>query len=406
MIYDRVKTRSNSPLTTEGSYSDNVYGTLTFTSTMEMPDNYTYGVSIPNFHKRKAAGQLLPHTDFSQFQLDKVNFEPVSARTERGSTKWWVSGYFPNRTTPVIYHAADTSRSSDLVQSAAAAISSSGFDAMTAIAELSSLARMLKSVGDRALKLVTKRGKKSDNDRYLSPQQIHQAWLEGRYGWRILAYDIRDLHEALTEYDSSRKIWSERQGFSYTDVSHGTNAVPFANVGVYGYLQSTWTAETTHSIRGAVSALASPGRFYNDPLQTGWELLPFSFVLDWAVQVGQALQAHRLVRIAKGISASAGYKSTTVYREISSGLVGLPYNMKVIENPSGLFEYQCTRTFRTPTSVPTKPILSSDFADPLWLVDLQALYRARAIAKGGQLKRVAKAYNRRLEQANLALDVD
>lgn len=372
-IFDRVKVTKNAPVTFPGNWKDYSGADIHWTAEMPVPDTVTRGVTTPGYFQKKKRGDLLPHTDFSQFEVLEYSYTPVHWRVSRPGRPqdfWEVSGDQHIADLPfTLGHAADSSGGSAEVQRAAAAITGAGFDALTSLAELRQTTNMLNGVSKRVGKLLTHKG------RVRTAKELYSAWLEGRYGWRILAMEIRDLNDAIQEFDARRTIWTERSGYSYTDTSFEQGSRPvFDAVGRHYY---DIHVTTSHSIRGSVAAKVKPARFQTNPLLTGWELVPFSFVLDWAIQVGDAIQALELVNAADGTTASVGVYSLTnveVTHTDSSGGWG-----SIDKLEKGSCNLKFASTTRTPTSIPIQPKLSPRRLRPDQALDLTALYKARAV---------------------------
>lgn len=114
--------------------------------------------------------------------------------------------------------------------------------------------------------------------------QAAGLWLEYHFGWEPLIKDIHDAVEVLQGPLPSRlvKSSSSNQG---TDV-FGNNA-PTSN-----QRHITWTTkwrlqgrlEVTNPNLGAASAMG-----LINPLSLAWEVVPFSFVVDWFLPVGNFL---------------------------------------------------------------------------------------------------------------------
>jgi hypothetical protein len=124
-----------------------------------------------------------------------------------------------------------------------------------------------------------------------------------------------------------------------------------------------------------VAALIKPAQFIVDPLQTAWELTPYSFVLDWVLNVGDALAATKLKYLASAYTASQGAKSVTtrtatVVAEKRVGYVHMAY----IERYSGLF----TKVTRYPTGISMQPSFTGRELSSDLVLDL------RALVKGGK----------------------
>lgn len=129
-------------------------------------------------------------------------------------------------------------------------------------------------------------------------------WLELQYGWLPLLNDAKNGAEFLSHHLS----------------------VPLQNVvraSVYraGTVSNSWAADTTSvdgicytrkSIKALirerdVAALAG----LQDPLSVAWELLPYSFVIDWFIPIGNYLSARGLTQSLSGTFVT----STKVFGE-------------------------------------------------------------------------------------------
>jgi len=116
-------------------------------------------------------------------------------------------------------------------------------------------------------------------------------WLEFRYGWRPLYGEIQNISKAL---DRSRKPG--------TSASHGVNVQDptIISSNHYGSLYGkTYNIDADIEIKSNVvksgftylldteSLLADRlGFHFQSLLSTGWELIPFSFIIDWFVDLG------------------------------------------------------------------------------------------------------------------------
>jgi len=119
-------------------------------------------------------------------------------------------------------------------------------------------------------------------------------WLEYHFGWEPLIHDIYDavevINNPLKTYDlakgraTSKDEWIEREG------SHGG---PFSS-----FRDTLW--QVTHSVQqGAAVKAITNGTTHSldqfgllNPLTIAWELVPFSFVIDWFANVGQVLASY------------------------------------------------------------------------------------------------------------------
>lgn len=132
------------------------------------------------------------------------------------------------------------------------------------------------------------RGKQSAAEFMLA---FSNAWLETRYGWRILAYDIEAAQEA---YQTLNRTSPNFRGSS-SDTSSETTFTPWFNPGTYSGLECwfRWQVTTEKRIRafcGGVHNIDIPVSV--DPIVTAYELIPYSFVADWFLNIGANLQAY------------------------------------------------------------------------------------------------------------------
>jgi len=344
--------------------------------------SYFTGTDTPNFYRRKRAGELIPHTSFDQTDLSAVmvgeHYHSVLANT---SENW----YTANNREPEIHRkpfvsngslssihsylpVADTSYAQAFVQSAAARIYSKGWDALTFAGELPSLRRMFTKTSRKMVNLA----------RGHSSKRILELWLEGRYGWRTLAYDVRDLNDAIQNWDESRKIFTERAGTTYSSSSSIVHSKSKRNATYEYYEQFT----TRVSVRGAVAGKIRPARFVVDPIKTGWELVPYSFVVDWVLSVGHALDAYRFVKAASAHTASIGTKRTLKYecslQNAVIGPVSKSDDYEIYNRTPGKHLVELVVVSRNPTSISYKPQFTGRLLTGDLGLDLIALSRTRA----------------------------
>lgn len=118
------------------------------------------------------------------------------------------------------------------------------------------------------------------------------AWLQMQYGWRPLLSDVYGSCEQLAKASRPQRdiIRLRKQGsvsrasFSDTGNTGGTGIMRHAD-SRYDVSVSVRYRVTSPSLQG----MASVGMM--NPASLAWELLPFSFVVDWFVPVGNYLEA-------------------------------------------------------------------------------------------------------------------
>lgn len=324
-------------------------------------ESWMYGEDIPNFHARVKAGELLPMTGFRKYTREtktwgyedlikdgfqyyytpSVPFGEIYIRTYSTTLESLIPPY----------------EFQQLVTACAAKIQNSGFDALTFLAELKKTWNMFSNMAYRFVNLA--RGK--------PPNVSLNEWLEGRYGWRPFLHDMADLSDALMKLDKDKRTrLSERVG----NTARWTRNVTIAQ-GTGGFYQYNYTAldEIECSVRASIAADIDVQAFAFDPIRTAWELVPYSFVIDWFINVGQSLAAAEFLYGAKQSTASFGYK-ITMNRTVTGVLTPLT-GVTFLNVAAGGFE-KSTLERRTPTSVSVYPSINVNL-DKLKIFDLLAL---------------------------------
>jgi hypothetical protein len=242
------------------------------------------------------------------------------------------------------------------VQEAAAKIYSSGHDTLTFLAELADVRHLFVSAAKTMLKLKVPDNywKFIKNTRRLkSWKDMSNEWLSARYGWRTLLYDIEDLNKAIRRINAERRTrFSERAGNKTSTTNQETNLHEYAHF----YLREIVQDKISVSLRGSVTADAWIPEFQFNPLVTGWELIPLSFVLDWFITVGKAISAVSFLALESQYAASCGYRIEIV-RDLET----------FIEDTKPTFcdgemqqtgHSEASLEVRTPCSVPALPHLT------------------------------------------------
>lgn len=146
-----------------------------------------------------------------------------------------------------------------------------------------------------------------------SPQNLSSWWLEFRYGWTPLLKDIYGACELIADTYRSQKPNFVK---CYDKQKTGWNAYKLFDASTQGgieYLDATYNEKTTVQIAFVESSpliqqMSNVG--LTNPALLAWELLPYSFVLDWFVPVGSYLGN---LDATSGLTFKSG-TSTTVKR--------------------------------------------------------------------------------------------
>lgn len=116
-----------------------------------------------------------------------------------------------------------------------------------------------------------------------------QKWLELQYGWKPLLSDVYGSCSALSKRKSDDWLVTAKAKASVT----GSRTVQFDGLGA-GTMVARWEDSVFVRIDAlpqdvAKITLVSLG--ITNPLLIGWELVPFSFVVDWFAPVGGYLES-------------------------------------------------------------------------------------------------------------------
>jgi len=366
-----VKTTPRKEVTVSSQYTNNISGSSSNeTIVRSFEESGMYGENIRNFHKRRKAGELLPHTDFFQYEMEGSATRTESVvRVSDGKTVSWSNGaFYPTSRWSIPDHAPldsawapDPGLLASLLKDVTGTINNGGVNVGNILGELGRTASMVKNIGNLAERLTS--GKSS--------KDIANLYLEGRYGWTPLIRDIRDLIDALQRIDEKDETRvSQRSGYSVREAvapsyEVSTNASYFT--GEWGYDDDI---EISH--RASVTADIQVQLFRINPFVTAWEVLPFSFVIDWLLDVGSSIEAASFLFTNKQYAASVGYNiqlTRTPFHSVSfkSGYTG-------VSSVSG--ESSLLMQRRIPSSVSISPRFRPRIR-PLNVLDSLALVRQR-----------------------------
>jgi hypothetical protein len=158
--------------------------------------------------------------------------------------------------------------------------------------------------------------------------QLASHWLAYTYGWTPLLSDAVGLVELASQQLSGYRAKKPRFtvkamralfGPVKYSVADGFSLFATGNVSFTGRQTLRGRAGLLLEVVFQDSALASQlGMGVTDPLLTVWELVPFSFVFDWFIGVGQWLESASALQ---GFDVKAGYTSWEHY---TTDVVGYP----------------------------------------------------------------------------------
>jgi len=140
----------------------------------------------------------------------------------------------------------------------------------------------------------------------LSGKFAADVWLQFQYGWKPLYKQIASYME-LSQEKMDRPLYLHGKS---TQVGSATQTFEQS----FGKIESTGAyrsrVKTHYCAKISDSFLANANRFgVLNPATVVWELVPYSFVVDWFVPVGNYLEA---LSATAGLDFVWGYESTTL----------------------------------------------------------------------------------------------
>lgn len=293
------------------SSSGTYVNTTTTTPLTAWSKRTAVGWDTPGWRKMKNEGYILPFTPWAQFRSEGSTtefFREWCASPTSKRNKW-----IDNRLGGEILAAHDAVTLMGLVtpfdlqylvQKAASGIYTSGWDAATFLAEITQLRRMLTGIGksfEKLLDLFDPRRTGSNADQITT---VANLWLQGRYGWRTLKYDIQDLAGVIASVNERRTRYRQASGMNVSG-NYNTYTTSTSSGITSGFSTDiSWTG----NLRGTVVADIDVPDLQFNPITTAWEVVRLSFVVDWLLNVGQALEASSFLLMAKDYKAGQGYK--------------------------------------------------------------------------------------------------
>lgn len=146
--------------------------------------------------------------------------------------------------------------------------------------------------------------------------QLASHWLAYKYGWTPLLSDAVGMVELVSQQVSGYRARKPRFTVKASRRLSGPLKFTVTNgFSLFGAGSTSFSGRQTLKANAGLllevvfqdSALASQlGLGVTDPILTAWELVPFSFVFDWFVGVGQWLESASALQ---GFAVKAGYTS-------------------------------------------------------------------------------------------------
>lgn len=126
--------------------------------------------------------------------------------------------------------------------------------------------------------------------------RVPDSWLELQYGWVPLLSDVRDGYNLLRKYDETGNT-VRLQFTGYVEVEENLNSSVSvgANPGVTlvsGTFRKTYVSYVSlHYVIDNVEAVKFAHTDLANPVLLAWNLVPYSFVVDWFLPISQYVQS-------------------------------------------------------------------------------------------------------------------
>lgn len=163
-----------------------------------------------------------------------------------------------------------------------------------------------------------------------NPKNAHNLWLEYSYGWIPLVSDVYDVLEFQKKNAPTARIRKKMR-------SGQNNSYEASQPDFHCEIRTTHDIRTQHvAAVGAKVRIEDAGwAFLNqfdisNPLSLAWELLPYSFVVDWFIPVGDFL---RIQNSLAGVTLVNPYS-------VSKTLIKYNCTVRIVPSNSPLDEYQ------------------------------------------------------------------
>lgn len=228
---------------------------------------------------------------------------------------------------------------------------------------------------------------------HLSPKAAHNNWLAYKYGWQPLLMEVKGAAEFFAQQSLGRAIHFSVKGKSKRSVEL-QRLIPDSlfGDGVMNWTrQERFTADLEVKIKlwleitsPALSASQQVG--LTNPALVVWELVPFSFVFDWFIHVGDYLEALTALNGLSVRRSMIEVVDSTLYSGYYDGVSNYPFNGYLNNYAGRSFSDERREYKRAPFDVNSHTLYPPAKLDLSWsrLTSGLALLRAqsRGLARG------------------------
>ncbi len=200
-------------------------------------------------------------------------------------------------------------------------------------------------------------------------KKIPAAFLELSYGWIPMMLDVQGSAQALSEIfnNGNQGAYIVSKGFAKSEYQEERDIAQSTGIGRFYFLMDF---TEFHQITlcymlptNLLSEFSSLG--LTNPLEVGWELLPYSFVIDWLVPVGDwlsVLDAGAFLEFREGsYSRIQRVKMTNMQlRDVAVGFKNCQFSGRPMTMRGGTFDRSVLTSAPSASFPPLKKTLSLD----------------------------------------------
>lgn len=223
--------------------------------------------------------------------------------------------------------------------------------------------------------------KKSMRKKFYSLKDPAGRWLEFQYAWRPLLNDVNGaIALALTEKRAN--VSFRVTGSATSDWTHSVSAKPGDRDWFTHNAAGKKVCKTVLHYAVTDPALVFLGQSGVNPLLAIWEIVPWSFVVDWFLGIGDALEAMDVSIGKEFISGTDTWFNSGVCHSAIPIMPGsnMPFGWTRLNTGTSLCETTFMVTSRNPLT--TWPTVSPRFKNPISTTHvLNAIALARSLRK-------------------------
>lgn len=175
---------------------------------------------------------------------------------------------------------------SQKVMSEAVSDNLSSYDALTELAELRSTLESIQALVKLATRPLQSFALAAKNVR--NRKAYENLWMRYRYEIGPMVMSIKDIIETYKDKEKTFKLSRASESFSYPQPKF-----PVITDGVFTFEAVTGSITARATVKASYESMSQ--RLFDqiqlNPFVTAWELVPFSFVVDWFINVGDWLQS-------------------------------------------------------------------------------------------------------------------